>query len=246
MLDFIERHKVGILATIMFHLLLITVFLVLQLNALKPKKAETQVFIDFALPEDLQKEIKQKQEEVKKLNSQQFLKNMQQEYLGHNIPVNEADNSKQSVDKMVNEIKNELNIKENQPQDRAQEQTPLKKVETKEVTKVNKPEFTTNAKGERTFYKGPTTITYYLEGRNHVYIKTPIYQCQGSGKVAMEIVVDQNGYVITATVNKKDSQITDECLIEAATNAALVTRFDAKNSAPAKQAGRITYIFIAQ
>jgi len=244
-LDFIERHKVGILATILFHLLLITIFLILQLNALKPKK-ETQVFIDFTLPEDLQKEIKQKQEEVKKLNSHDFINTMQQEYLGHNIAVNEADNSKQNIDKMVTDIKNELNIKDQTIEDKALEKNTLNKIETKEVTSIKKPAYTVNEKGERTFYKGATTISYFLEGRSEVYIPVPVYKCQGSGKVALEIEVDPGGFVITAVINKKESQITDECLMQAATTAALTTRFNAKNEAPSRQAGRITYIFIAQ
>jgi len=173
MLEFLERHKVGILATIVFHLLLVTVFLILQLNNVKPKK-ETQVFVDFALPEDVQKEIKQKQEEVKKLSSQEFIKTMQQEYLGHNIAVNEADNSKQSVDKMVDDIKNELNIKDRRTDENLRDDKPVEKIETKSVSDIKKPSYTTNAKGEKIFYKGATTITYFLEGRTDVYIPVPV------------------------------------------------------------------------
>ncbi len=245
MLNFLERHKAGILATILFHLLLITVFLIIQLKTLKPKK-ETQVFIDFALPEDLQKEIKQKQEEVKKLNSQEFIKNMQQEYIGHNIAVNEADNSRQNIDKMVDDIKNELNINDKRTDNNPEDQKPLQKIETKTLPVNKNTAYTTNAKGERTFYKGATTITYFLEGRTDVYIPVPVYKCQGSGKVSLEIEVDKNGFVITATINKKESVIMDECFSEAATNAALTTRFNAKSTAPEKQAGRISYIFVAQ
>jgi hypothetical protein len=244
-LDWIEQHKVGILATILFHLVLITLFLALQLNSIKPKK-ETQVFIDFTLPEDLQKEIKQKQEEVKKLNSSDFINKMQKEYLGHNIAVNEADESKKSIDKMVSDIKSELNINDQRPIDKPEDHVTLKQIDTKEVNSINKPGYTTNAKGERTFYKGSTTISYFLEGRTEVYIPVPVYKCQGSGKVALEIEVDQSGFVITATINKKESQITDECLIEAAIKAALTTRFNAKVTASSRQAGRISYIFIAQ
>jgi hypothetical protein len=245
MLDFLERHKIGILATIVFHLLLITVFLVVQLTTLKPKK-ETQVLIDFELPEDLQKEIKQKQEEVKKLNSQEFIKSMQQEYVGHNIAVNEADNSRQNIEKMVNDIKNELNINDKRTDNNPEDQKPLQKIEPVPLSGNSKPAYTTNEKGERTFYKGATTITYFLEGRTDVYIPVPVYKCQGGGKVSLEIEVDKNGYVIKATINKKESVITDECYSEAATNAALTTRFNAKGTAPDRQAGRISYIFVAQ
>lgn len=244
MLDFIERHKIGILTTIIFHLLLITLFLVMQFGTLKQKTESKQVFIDFVDPEALQKQIEQKKEEIKSLSQKEFLKNMQQEYLGHNLPVNEANpDAKQSIDKMVTDIRNELNIKDDQRQSIEKEKT----VEKKEAQVTQKKtEFTTNSKGERIFFKGATTVSYFLEGRMHTYFPVPVYQCQGSGKVYMNIQVDQRGYVISASVDNAKSQITDECLIEAAKRAALTARFNEKAGAPDKQTGYITYIFIAQ
>jgi hypothetical protein len=75
---------------------------------------------------------------------------------------------------------------------------------------------------------------------------SPVYQCQGSGKVVLEILVNRNGYVLSAQINKSESQITEECLMEVATRTALTSRFNEKADAPEKQQGRITYIFIAQ
>ena len=49
MLDFIERHKIGILTTIIVHLLLVTLFLVVQFGSLKKTKKETQVEIEMAV-----------------------------------------------------------------------------------------------------------------------------------------------------------------------------------------------------
>ena len=64
--------------------------------------------------------------------------------------------------------------------------------------------------------------------------------------MVVDIVVNQSGYVIDAIINKSKSQINDDCLVEAANRAALTTRFNAKNTAPERQRGTITYIFIAQ
>jgi hypothetical protein len=243
-LDFIERHKIGILTTIIFHLLLITGFLMMQFGTLKQKKESKEVLIDFVDPEALQKQIEQKKEEIKTLSQKEFLKNMQQEYLGHNLPVNEANqDAKQSVDKMVTDIKTELNIKDDQRQP-IEKEKPVEKKEPQITQK--KTEYTTNAKGERTFFKGATTVSYFLEGRMHTYFPVPVYQCQGSGKVFMNIQVDQRGFVVSATIDKSKSQITDECLIEAAKRAALTAHFNEKSNAPEKQNGYITYLFIAQ
>jgi hypothetical protein len=244
-LNFIERHKIGILTTIIFHLLLITGFLVMQFGTLTQKKESKQVFIDFSDPDELQKQIEQKKEEIKALSQKEFLKNMQQEYLGHNLPVNEANHdANKSIDKMVTDIKQELNIKENDQRQVVEKETPVEKKEAK--IPQQKSEYTTNSKGERTFYKGATTVSYFLEGRMHTYFPVPVYQCQGSGKVYMNIDVDQRGYVIQANIDKAKSQITDECLIEAAKRAALTAHFNEKSNAPEKQSGYIVYIFIAQ
>ncbi len=216
----------------------------MQFGTLKQKKENKEVLIEFADPEALQKLIDQKKEEIKSLSQKEFVKNMQQEYLGHNLPVNEANpDAQKSIDKMVTDIKNELNIKDDQRQSIEKE----KKVENKEaLVTQKKTEFSTNSKGERTFFKGATTVSYFLEGRMHTYFPVPVYQCQGSGKVYMNIQVDKRGYVISASVDNAKSQITDECLLEAAKRAALTARFNEKSVSPDRQNGYITYIFIAQ
>ena len=246
MLDFIERHRIGILSTIVFHLLIITIFLVLQLKAFKPKH-ETQVLIDFTLPEEMKKELDKAQSQVKKQSTQEFLKNMQQEYLGHQIPVNEANkDANKSIDKMVNDIKKEMNIKDVSPANNTALQKQQTPIEKKDPAAIDKPKYTVNAKGEHTYYKGPTTGSYYLEGRNDIYFPLPVYKCEGSGNVVLDIQVDKNGYVVSAVINKKESHISEECLSETAINTALTVRFEPKNTAPDRQSGRISYTFIHQ
>ena len=59
-----------------------------------------------------------KKEEVKKLSQQQFIKDLNKEYAIKNVAVNEADvDAKPSIDKMVQDIKGELNIKDQKPAD---------------------------------------------------------------------------------------------------------------------------------
>ena len=79
-----------------------------------------------------------------------------------------------------------------------------------------------------------------------MYIPTPVYKCEGGGKVVIDIAVNPKGYVLYADVNKSQTHTNDDCLLEAATHAALVTRFNEKRDAPEKQLGTITFIFVAQ
>ena len=95
-------------------------------------------------------------------------------------------------------------------------------------------------------YRGPTRIYYDLQGRNHTYLRIPIYKCQGSGKIVLLIEVNQKGNVENASVINSESTANDECLGETATGAALSSRFESNINAPKIQKGTLTYIFVAQ
>lgn len=249
MLDYIERHKIGILTTIIIHLFLLVLFMAIQFGSLKAKKQKQEVLIDFVDPQIMEKAIDQKKEEIKKTAQQELMKDLKnQEQVGRNIAVNQADaDAKKSIDEMVKDIKGELNIHDQKANDAINPQPKAEDLKKKEPEVTSrKKDYVENSRGERTFYKGPTTITYYLEGRMHVYIPVPVYQCQGGGKVVMDIQVNKSGYVVSANVNKSESRYSEACIAEAATRAALTTRFNSVSSGSDKQQGRISYIFIAQ
>ena len=95
-------------------------------------------------------------------------------------------------------------------------------------------------------YKGPTRIYYELKGRTHTYLPIPIYKCQGSGKVSLRIEVNQKGAVEKTLVITGESTTSDPCLVEAAVRAAVITRFNSDLKAPKIQMGTLTYHFVAQ
>ena len=95
-------------------------------------------------------------------------------------------------------------------------------------------------------YQGPTRIYYDLAGRTHTYLPIPVYKCQGSGKVVLQIQVNPKGFVEEAKVIEKESTSNDICLIEAAVTTALISRFNADINASKVQQGTLTYLFVAQ
>ena len=95
-------------------------------------------------------------------------------------------------------------------------------------------------------YKGPTRIYYDLKGRIHISLPIPIYKCQGSGKVVLNIEVNQTGVVEKASVIENESNTSDICLIETAVNTALISRFNSDVNSPKVQTGTLTYLFVAQ
>ena len=87
-----------------------------------------------------------------------------------------------------------------------------------------------------------TLISYYLVGREAVAeLPNPVYTCEQSGKVVINITVDDQGRVIEASYNKASSNTTNGCLIDNAIYYARKARFnkDSKN----KQLGTITYLY---
>ena len=94
-------------------------------------------------------------------------------------------------------------------------------------------------------FKGQTTIYYSIEGRTHTYLPVPIYKCQGAGIITLRIEVNPRGNVEKATVLAGES-VADECLIETAINSALVSRFNSDINAPKIQIGTLTFHFVAQ
>ncbi|MCD4770559.1 MAG: energy transducer TonB [Bacteroidales bacterium] len=95
-------------------------------------------------------------------------------------------------------------------------------------------------------YQGPTRIYYDLKDRFHIKLPIPIYKCKGDGIVVLNIEVNQRGLITSAKLNMDESSATDLCLFEAAQKAAKRTRFNPDAGAPNKQAGSITYHFVAQ
>lgn len=71
----------------------------------------------------------------------------------------------------------------------------------------------------------------------------PAYGVQASGKVVVEIWVDQYGTVQKAVAGAEGTTVTDKTLWQAARKAALGAHFNVSGDAPALQKGTITYIF---
>mgnify|MGYP003312221958 CR=1 FL=1 len=94
-------------------------------------------------------------------------------------------------------------------------------------------------------YKGPSVLSYQLDGRKAIYLPVPVYKCYGGGDVYVQITVNKKGYVTNAQIIESAST-PDECLHKYAIEAAKKSRFTAKSKAPDKQIGEIVYRFIAQ
>lgn len=91
---------------------------------------------------------------------------------------------------------------------------------------------------------GRVTVSYSFTDpvRHHRHLDKPAYKCEGGGEVVVSVTVDRNGEVVAAAVVSGG----DACMRETAVRSARLSRFNIDSSAPARQTGSITYIFIPQ
>lgn len=84
---------------------------------------------------------------------------------------------------------------------------------------------------------------YLLGGRKALNKEKFTQECNEAGRVVVSIEVDRTGKVISATAGVRGTTNNSKCLLDPAKKAALATRFNADNEAPAKQIGKIIYNF---
>lgn len=84
---------------------------------------------------------------------------------------------------------------------------------------------------------------YLLGGRKALNKEKYVQDCNEAGTVVVSIEVDRQGRVISATPGVRGTTNNSRCLLDPAKRAALATRFNSDEKAPAKQIGKIIYKF---
>ncbi len=236
-----KRNIYGVMGTLIFHILLFSVFLLADVD-MKGNVKEDAILIDFPdqpEPEEPVEEQVQEQQEIPNDASQPNTESSQR-------LTNRASNQLAAKDNFFDEdYQKEVEAAKNMVSD-------VNKQLSKEVTDINDikmPVESTEGMNpdsiKNVVYTGESNITYYLENRYHVRLPIPVYLAQGGGKVIVDIVVNRQGEVIKAEA-EKNSSIRDKNIYTYAELAASKTIFNADTSAPEEQKGTIHYTFVAQ
>lgn len=242
-----EGKIVGILGTLIIHLIAGIIFMAFRIDTMK-KSMSGKYEIEFvAVPDN-----KQDEKKIELPQSVEQLFKNDEEML--NIARNLASKNEATVDpsEYVDKVKEEL-IKSGQlgADNFIDEQKKMKENADENISLNDKPSGNESDQPKESQemaanYKGPTRIYYELSGRNHTYLPIPIYKCPGAGRVTLSIEVNQKGFVEKAEVIKEQSTTPDGCLIETAINSALISRFNPDANSPKVQRGTLTYHFVAQ
>tara|TARA_B100000508_G_scaffold138385_1_gene134348 strand:+ start:33764 stop:34549 length:786 start_codon:yes stop_codon:yes gene_type:complete len=255
LIDFIERHKYGIIITLMIH---VAVFVYFQLATyeeavlyeawdFRGKNVESPDDIQIT-PDQIQTpqehELFQPQEEVSS-----FVKN-------------ENDKRIRSFDKEIQytsstadaeSIEDEFNkaAREEIMGNKAEQQKESGNNDDVETDKEKESENNDKGtSGSNEAVGGQTMVSYRLDNRhplnhNDWYVRNPGYTCGNvNGVVKVLIEVAQSGDVVDAKVLDAQTQNATPCMLERAREYALKSRFNYDGSASKKQQGIITYRFV--
>ena len=252
--EYIDRHTIGIFGTIIFHLVLLLIFMLVKVSTSYKELSDILVLNNVEiqrLQDILDQQIPDREEAL-----------AEEKVFYHNIAVNQARVTTEAFDlenyaeKVREQMLAEGVIHPENWGNEGELANHLQKLESASLESeeaVSMPEEEISSKESdqslldlENSYKGPTRISYFLEGRNRVFMPLPIYKCPGGGKVVILIVVDPYGDVVETKIDTQQSGTLDYCLAEAAEEAARRTKFNKDRTAPARQNGSITYIFQAQ
>ncbi len=238
-----KENIYGIIGTLIFHILLVSVLLLSEINV-KSVISENDIVIEIPFVQEEEIEMEKTVDNRNDLtpNNPSDLTNQTCSTGRTNLPSNKlATNDKffdenyrreiQSAQNLVKEVNRQL---AKEPEDLGEIKMPV------ETTEGQDPEALKNKN-----YTGDSNISYYLENRYHLRLPVPVYLAKGGGKVIVDITVNRDGKV-TEALPRKTTGVRDPLIYEYARVAALRTVFNAEPSAPAQQTGTIHYTFIPQ
>ena len=246
-----RANVTGFLATLLFHILVLVVFLTCGLPYLDPPPPErTSLVIEFEEEEDVRtvtvpKIGRQPQaEEVDVTKPVELVQKAESPYVNtrpNTTPATKPD-PHGDVDVPEPPVKDPpLDPRASFPGMSSKEDpatTPHSASEAGEGFKAGQPD------GNTKEGKTEGTANAHVKGRNvEGHLPKPTYNAQLEGTVVVQVKVDQYGQVTEAIAGAEGTTVTDKTLWTAARNAALKAHFNADANAPAVQTGTITYIF---
>lgn len=234
------EHRVGILATIAFHLLLMVILLACKLETRKEFYG-SEIELAFEPDEPEMEAVEEPQRELLPADAlvaeremeavRNFAVDANERDLNSNLKDEkniDADELYREAERLKAQMQENRDFFESVPDELAD----IPNTTQKEVTEEQKANI-----------DAPTVVSYNLKGRKPYRLDSPAYKCQGGGQVVVNIVVDATGKVVGAKIDPALS-VVEECINTEAIIAARNSRFTASDKA--SQSGSITYLFVKQ
>ena len=236
--NWIYENRIGLCVTIIVSLVISIVFVSAKIGASKREIPNT-MYIDLGAVELLKDERDRLLEEVRRKNNEFDWKSVR------NLSSNENALNENLEDEKGTDV-SELNAAAEaiEKERRANREAYERGLREANAIGENREQGESGKERKDSKRKGNVTVSFSFKNpvRYSRYLVKPAYRCEGGGEVIVSVVVNQRGEVTSAWVESGG----DECMRQTAVESARNSRFDINNSAPAKQQGTITYIFIPQ
>ncbi|MEO2073774.1 MAG: hypothetical protein ABGW99_20775 [Zunongwangia sp.] len=235
-MQFIEKHKALLLTTLVFLVLFLGLYN-WHLGSSARKNQEFLVDLD-SFTQSLQQE--EEQTEPEKTAEQTNSKPQTHRAFDQNNKAREA-----NFDKKLNDIFQKNSASKTETSENSESTSSGDYATGKSGTKAQKRSDGDNSNTATSTKRGSlknSSISFNLKGRTAVNIPNPIYTCSISGKIVINIKVNESGRVIATSFNEASSSTDNKCLVENAllyASEAVFSELSGRNNQP----GTITYKF---
>lgn len=238
-------HRVGVSVTIIVYLLLAIAFVGGKIM-IRNSRPNNMFMVDLQTLEDLAREQQRLEQEVKMRQSM----GESYEQVLNRISNENAERAENRPQGLSGEMAQQVASDERAIADKMRANREIYEQGEREIADMWASKGKNGAedsKHEDSRAEGTVTVSYSLVNplRHSVHLGVPAYRCRRGGTVVVNITVNRNGNVVSASVDKGLSE-TDECMQQTAVGAARSSRFDINTSAPERHSGTITYVFVAQ
>ncbi len=245
--EWVYRHRVGLLVTVVLYLIAAILFVSYKIVVFE--NPTTTMYVDLVDPEEPEQPEPEEQEKkpIEEIDPGQYEQVMNRASdQNAKMDVTLKDDRGTQADKLLAEaerVQQELAAGQQAFRSGMDEIAAMsKRSKPQKAASTNKSDKSTS-ENQTVKVQGNVTVSYDLAGRTATYLHVPAYQCREGGTVVVGITVNRNGEVIGAEVEKASP---GECIAERALQAARASSFNADGSAPERQRGTITYVFVAQ
>lgn len=239
-MDFFDRHKALIITILIFSILILLMYNITISNESK-KIRETLIELNDLRPEPLPEE-QPEPEEQEPQEPQPPTPTVQT----HQAFNQNREESQKNLESRLDEIFQKNAAQQEAAEEEASQASrgdivlnPNRREEKKKASQGD------NSSAKTSVEEGSlrnSSISFSLRGRTAVFIPNPIYTCDRSGKVVVNINVNANGDVVKTSVNTSASTTSNECLTDQALEYARNARFS-RLAGRDSQPGTITYNF---
>lgn len=242
--EFVRLNLRAILYTLIVHLLVAIILVLTKVEGLKQDR-ELGVMLDFTEEVSLEEYLLDEQIEVPAEWIEKVFEAREQAS-NRAVNVNDEVNQEISTENYVQNLLDELESQKDE--EFLQNREKLKEIISSTIFEDESIKVEESEKEEH--FTGPTTISYEFLGepksRQKRDLDIPVYRCEGSAKVVVELTVRQDGTVENVIVKSAETAGDPTCFTEAAVRSASSSLFYSDYNAPEKHRVRITYKFVAQ